>query len=398
MNTAARILLVDDNPAILEPTAGFLRSAGYEVMEASTGEDCLRLAREWRPDLILLDVVLSDLSGVEVCRRIKEDDQTAALFVVLLSHFQVSSDKQVAGLESGADGYIARPIQTRELIARVQAMLRIQRAEAALREANISLERRVAERTVELTRANAALQEEVAVRRQAEEALRCSAERLRALSLRLVEVQETERRFVARELHDEIGQVLTGLKLSLEIHALPQAPEGLRGVLGEALGLIADLTGRVRQISLNLRPQMLDDLGLLTALSWHLKRYTEQTNIRVHFKHSPLPERLPSLLETAVFRLTQEALTNVARHARVDEATVRLLVDEESVTIQIEDRGAGFDPQQALAAAASTGLSGMRERAELLGGEFTLESAPGNGTRLTVALPRLPLAALMQKD
>ena len=139
-------------------------------------------------------------------------------------------------------------------------------------------------------------------------------------------------------------------------------------------------------------------VDLFTALSWHLKRYTEQTNIRVHFKHSPLSERLPSLLETAVFRLTQEALTNVARHARVAEATVRLLVDEESVTIQIEDRGAGFDPQQALAAAASTGLSGMRERAELLGGEFTLESAPGNGTRLTVALPRLPLAALMQND
>jgi len=157
--------------------------------------------------------------------------------------------------------------------------------------------------------------------------------------------------------------------------------------LGEAVDLINTLIKHVRSLSLELRPPMLDDLGLLIALDWHFKRYTKQTNVQVNFRHTPVLQRLPTLLETTIYRIVQEALTNVARHARVEEATVRLWVDHERAGVQVEDRGAGFDAETALAAPASTGLSGMRERAELLGGEFTLESKLGSGTRLTVELP-----------
>ena len=250
-------------------------------------------------------------------------------------------------------------------LARVQAMLRIQQAESALRRAHDELERRVAERTNELSRANLAL---------------------RGLSQRLVDVQEAERRFVARELHDEIGQMVTGLKLLLETGLQPARPEE-RQSLEEAIRLINDLMDRVRRLSVNLRPQMLDDLGLLTALEWHFKRYFKQTGIRVQFKHTPLPERLNSQLETAVFRIVQEALTNVARHAGVKEATVRLWKNEERVGVQVEDHGAGFDPGPAVPRAPSTGVSGMKERTELLGGDFTLDSTPGQGTCITVELP-----------
>jgi signal transduction histidine kinase len=314
---------------------------------------------------VLLDVVLPDVNGVELCRRFKADAELNSLFIVLSSSSETSTGSQVTGLDAGADGYIARPIENRELLARVQALLRFSRAESALRRAHDELEHRVRERTTELAQANAAL---------------------RAMSLRLVEVQEQERRFLARELHDEAGQVLTGLKMAVD-QALLEAPELLRPRLNDAVSLIADLISRVRNLSLELRPQMLDDLGLLVALEWLFKRYTQQTGIRVDFRRTALAGRLPALLETALFRIAQEALTNVARHARTNEVTVRLWVDAERAGLQIEDAGEGMDVAAALAGRSSTGLAGMKERAELLGGEFALDSKPGHGTRLTVELP-----------
>lgn len=234
-----------------------------------------------------------------------------------------------------------------------------------MRQAQVELEGRVAERTAELAEANRAL---------------------RALSLRLVEVQEAERRTLARELHDEAGQMLTGLKLVVE-QALPVAGGVVRERLHEADDLIRQLIERMRSLSLELRPQILDDLGLLVALEWHFRRYTRQTNITVGFRHSPLPQRLPAVIETALFRITIEALTNIARHAGVSEVAVRLWADAERVRLQVEDKGKGFEVTAVWAARNSTGLSGMRERAELLGGEFTLESTAGKGTLLTVELP-----------
>ena len=376
MGTPAKLLVVDDNPVVLLGVSELLRSAGLEVLEARNGGQALQLAREHLPDLVLLDVVLPDINGVELCRRFKNEAELKSLFVVLLSSSEISTGSKVTGLDAGADGYIARPIENLELLARVQALLRIQKTEAALRQTHDELEHRVQERTTELAQANAAL---------------------RAMSLRLVEVQEQERRFLARELHDEAGQVLTGLKMVVD-QSLLDAPEPLRERLNQAVELINHLISRVRNLSLELRPQMLDDLGLIVALDWLFKRYTQQTNIRVNFQRTELASRLPPLLETAIFRIAQEALTNVARHARVSEVTVRLWVDRERVGLQVEDKGAGLDVEAALAARASTGLSGMKERAELLGGEFTLDSKPGRGARLTVELPLHAAAVSIQSN
>ena len=365
MSQPAKVLIVDDNPVVLFAMAHLLKSEGFIVVEAATGHQGLALARSEAPDLVLLDVMLPDINGVELCRQFKAGPDTSQLFVVLLSSIETSPDSQVMGLEAGADGYIARPIENRELVARVQALLRIKRAESGLRKAHDELEKRVAERTEELSRANAAL---------------------KALSQRLVDVQEAERRYVARELHDEIGQMVTGLKLVLETSLHPSDTAG-QAALDEAMALINDLMERVRRLSINLRPQMLDDLGLLIALDWLFKRYSKQTGIHVQFKHTPLPERLPARLETAIFRIVQEALTNAARHARVKDLSVRLWTNAEQAGLQVRDTGAGFDGAAALKRGTSSGLSGMKERAELLGGEFILESTPGEGTCLTVELP-----------
>jgi response regulator RpfG family c-di-GMP phosphodiesterase len=129
-----RVLVTDDDPEVLLLTATVLRRAGYEVLEASTGTECLEVVRSSRPDLVLLDVMLPDTSGIEVCRQIKADPESGRTFVILASGIQVSSDSQTEGLNIGADGYIVRPIPNKELVARVQSMERIKRAEDALLE------------------------------------------------------------------------------------------------------------------------------------------------------------------------------------------------------------------------------------------------------------------------
>jgi PAS domain S-box-containing protein len=218
------------------------------------------------------------------------------------------------------------------------------------------------------------------------EQVRAGRERHRALSRRMVELQEAERREVGRELHDEVGQLLTGLNLTLEMCARGPAEERAAG-LGQAQELVRELMAKVRKLSLHLRPAMLDDLGLLPTLLWHFERFTAQTRVKVNFAHSGLDRRFPPALETAAYRIVQESLTNVARHAHVDQVTVQLRADAENLSVKVEDRGAGFVPSVVLAAGATSGIAGMRERALLLGGQFTADSAPGAGTRLATLLP-----------
>jgi signal transduction histidine kinase len=241
-------------------------------------------------------------------------------------------------------------------------------------------------------------------------------ERLQAISVRLVQVQESERRRLARELHDEIGQALTGLKFSLEIGtgeldlgAGP--PDMLRTRLWQASQQVSELIAKTRELSLALRPAMLDDLGLLPALIWQIDRYQEQTGIRVQFQASDLEgRRFPAELETAAYRIVQEALTNVARHAQVRQAAVRIWVKAAArrgesqagsgdiktysstdpgckLIVSVEDHGAGFDLPAVLASRDGGGLAGMQERAALLGGRLTIEALPGTGTHLTAMLP-----------
>lgn len=223
-------------------------------------------------------------------------------------------------------------------------------------------------------------------RKRAEEALREYADRFKFLSRRLMEVQELERRNIALELHDEIGQVLTGLKLTLEMGArLP--PEEVGENLHQAGVLVNELMARARKLSLDLRPAMLDDLGLLPTLLWHIENYTARTQIRVYFRHGGIEgRRFAPEVETAAYRIVQEALTNVARHADVNEVNVQLWIQKQSICIEVEDQGKGFDVEAALMSSDNSGLTGMRERTTLLDGQLRLESQIGKGTHLSAQL------------
>lgn len=213
------------------------------------------------------------------------------------------------------------------------------------------------------------------------EEVREGRERLGILSLRLVALQEAERREIARELHDEIGQQLTGLQLILEMQEqrrshVDAAPEAKR--------IVEELMERVRELSMNLRPPMLDDLGLVPALLWHFERYTLQTGIQVEFHHAGI-QRLTQEVETGAFRIVQEALTNVARHGKARQVKVTLRSGPDRLQILVDDDGAGFDAERVLQSAPG-GIAGMRERARLLGGSLRIESSPGAGTQLRAEL------------
>ncbi len=333
---------LDDRDLIVRELRKAFPDSGFA--EVFRREDFVEAVLRRDFDVAITDYHLSWADGLWALRTIKGRSPEVPVVMVTGTG---SEEVAVAGIKAGLSDYVLKnhlrhlPVAVRE----------------ALEKARLQAERRASEA-----------------------ALIQTVERLRALSRRLVEVQEAERRHIARELHDEVGQALTGIKLTLEMGACRPA-QGAREMVGE-------LIEKVRNLSLDLRPSMLDDLGLLPALLWHFERYTAQTGVRVAFRHAGLEgRRFAPEVETGAYRIVQEALTNVARHAGVGEATVRLWADREALNVQVEDAGAGFDPEADLSAHATGGLSGMRERAALLGGRLRIDSAIGAGAHLTAELP-----------
>jgi signal transduction histidine kinase len=180
--------------------------------------------------------------------------------------------------------------------------------------------------------------------------------------------------------------MLTGLSLALSVsERLP--PMMLQTQLAEARLQVGALIAQVRRRSLALRPVLLDDMGLRAALEWHVARYTEQTGVQVDVQIQGVDQRFAPQIELTAYRIVQEALTNVARHSGACKASLHIWVVNDQLVILLEDMGQGFEVHTTLKTHASSGLAGMRERAVLLGGDLTIDSEPGMGTRLLADLP-----------
>ncbi|HXG18783.1 MAG TPA: CHASE3 domain-containing protein [Methylomirabilota bacterium] len=241
------------------------------------------------------------------------------------------------------------------------------RMEEELRQSRDALEQRVQERTKELAAAN---------------------EALHTLSRQLLEAQEQERRRIARELHDELGQGLTSVKFGLQM--LEDTPRMVQEQLPECIAMVDVMLQQVRNLSLNLRPSLLDDLGLIPALDWYVKRQGEQLGVVVRLNAPPLESRPHPVVETACFRVVQEAFTNIARHAQARHVWVDVRQDDGRLSIVVRDDGVGFDVLAARRRAAqggSLGVLGMEERIALVGGRLELRSAPGQGTEVDISVP-----------
>ncbi len=264
-----------------------------------------------------------------------------------------------------------------------------------LQQLNEQLEVRVLERTAELQLVNQSLQAEIGERRHAEEQLRDSNARLRQLSAHVQTAREEERTRVAREIHDELGQVLTAVKMDLTMLGKKlsneQKPFSRKQVLDDlrSMSKLLDETIRtVREIITELRPEMLEDLGLKAAMEWQAHEYQARTGIECKFTTDVQDINLDIERATAVFRIFQETLTNVARHANATHVHINLHDEPTQFVMTVQDNGRGIAPDE-MRKAKSFGILGMRERALLFGGTLDISSTPGQGTMVIVCVPRV---------
>jgi two-component system sensor histidine kinase UhpB len=206
----------------------------------------------------------------------------------------------------------------------------------------------------------------------------------------IVHAQEQERKRIARELHDETSQLLTSLLIGLKVLEESTPDETVRARVADIRALAHQTLRAVRNLSIDLRPSALDDLGLLPALRWYIKEYQQKCGIAVDFGASGLKERLPAEMETALYRIIQESLTNTAKHARATKVNITLAEEDGAIHANICDDGRGFDAQAVLRTPwqdRGLGLAGMTERASLLNGTVDIQSEPGSGTRIDVKIP-----------
>jgi signal transduction histidine kinase len=225
------------------------------------------------------------------------------------------------------------------------------------------------------------------------EQVRTGRRQLQLLSQQLLEVQEAERHHIARELHDEIGQALTALKVNLQSVKRLTDYSDLESPLDDSIGLVERTLQQVRTLSLDLRPSLLDDLGVVSALRWYVDRQAQRAGFEAKFIAELPDKRLPSDLETTCFRVVQEALTNIIRHAQAKHVWIELRDAENLLELVIRDDGVGFDVGAVAEHAAgdlSLGILGMQERVQLIGGQITIESDPNQGTEIQVYFPLFP--------
>jgi signal transduction histidine kinase len=233
---------------------------------------------------------------------------------------------------------------------------------------------------------------DISEHKRTEGALRDSAEQLTALSRRLVEVQEAERRQLSRELHDRVGQNLTALSINLDIlrTSLSDGGNGRHAArLSDSAALIESTADSIDDVMAELRPPMLDDYGLYPALNWHAKRFSERTGIEVDVLGSESAERPAPEIEITLFRIAQEALNNVAKHAHATRVRIDLAHADTRCVMTVTDNGIGIEgsPVGVVRPRGGIGMVTMRERTQAVGGRFNVRDAPGGGTQIAIEVP-----------
>ena len=371
------ILLADDSALDRHLFTQLLQRYGHTVHAVADGAQALAALDSLQPDLVLLDIRMPDMSGLELCAKLKADPATRDIPVIFISAASAVEDR-IQAFSSGGVDYIGKPIKSEEVQARVTTHL-------TLRALRRTLELRVQERTAELEVANRHLSEEITERRRMAQELLESGQQLRDLAAHGEAAMEQERKRIAREIHDEQGSLLTALKMDLTLlrRELGDAPPAIGQRLDTMQHLVEEAVRVMRQVASQLRPAVLN-LGILPALEWLTEEFRQRTGIACHLlAGDDIP--LDDSRATTLFRIVQESLTNVTRHAEASQVDIGLSLEAEHIRLEIADNGKGFDPSQV--GGNSFGLLGMGERLEALGGKLRIDSAPGRGTRLHITIP-----------
>jgi signal transduction histidine kinase len=351
---ALRILLLEDNAPHAELVEHFLRESGiqFNLKRVETRDTFIEQIEQHPPDMILSDYALPSFDGYAALALAKEKTPNIPFIFVTGT---MGEEVAIETLKSGATDYV---LKTR--LARLGPAV-----QRALRE---TADRRE--------------------RQRAEEKLRRSLDQLRALTSYLQYVREEERTRIAREVHDELGQALTGLKLDMSwlatkvARSAPPVQEKVKTMVDH----IDETIQTVRRIATELRPGILDSLGLVAALEWQANEFQTRSGIPCHVDSSVDDSQLDQQITTVFFRIYQEALTNIIRHAKATRVDVLLAEENGALVLSVKDNGRGISEEE-IANTRSIGLVGMRERAMLIGGEIQLRGAPGKGTTMTLRLP-----------
>ena len=338
----ARILVVDDellNRIVLSTN---LEEAGYIVETAEDGQQALGMLNTQPFDVVLLDLIMPRMDGYQVLAQMKSDDLLRRIPVIVISSMD-EMESAVRCIEMGATDYLTKPFNPVLLHARLNASL------ASLHE------------------------ERAAV--------------MREQFAKVTAAEEEERQRIARELHDGLGPALASLNIRLlTVHKLLERDEhSVAEEIQELANQVQASIRDIRRLIHDLRPVALDELGLVPALREYLARCEREHGLVIQFSTYE-GERLPASVETALFRIVQEAVNNVMRHAHAKHLSVILLRDVDYVSLNVADDGQGFDAQLPRPG-RHVGLWSMRERVEQLGGQFEVHSAPDQGTTVTTVVP-----------
>lgn len=362
----ARILIVEDDKLSAAYLRKMLQAAGYQVTAVASGELAVQAVAADPPEVVLMDIMLAgEMDGIAAAAQIRAQHDLPVLYLTAYL------DGDLLGRLKATEpfGYLLKPFHEQEVCMAIDLARSRHKLETSLKDASRQLA------------------QETAAHKQTAEALFAGREQLRHLAARLSAAEEAERQRIARELHDRVGQNLTALSLNLSIlqGQLPsEVTPRMRERLDDSQNLLEETTAVIRNMMAELRPSVLDDYGLLAALRWYAELFGRRTGLPVTVQGAEDALRLPIAKETALFRIAQEALTNVAKHAHAAQVTIALDKNATGANLTIMDNGCGFDP--AAPQSAAWGLIAMRERALAIGGSLDITSAPGRGTKIIVEI------------
>jgi signal transduction histidine kinase len=399
-----RILLVverEDDQQVVRRTLTASSLAFAPSVCAHTEEIPAALASsDGKFDIVLIYRDPPGLRGLEAVLQTRTQQDMPAL--VMLTGTD-SENLAAKTLKAGFDDYIVKapgrdylrqlPLQLHNVHKRHLNRRTRQIDKARLEKIRDDLKEMVDLRTRELTRLVEALEREIDERKQTEQALRISEKTLRVLSRKIVDTQESERRAIAKELHDSIGASLAAIKFAIEekLHTMDGPPPAGTVNLETVVKHIRDTIKEVRRISSSLRPSMLDELGLLATVRWFCRSSREMyLDTRIETIFNLQEDDIPEPSKIVVYRILQEALNNALKHSKADRVQVRLEKMGEGIRMCVSDNGCGFDPQDRTTTSdpmSGHGLRGMYDRTEVVGGCLVIDSAPGQGTRVCMEMP-----------
>jgi len=363
------ILLVDDiadNIILLEHQ---LQHLDINIIKATSGAETLKKIEKVDLFLALIDVKMPGMDGIELAGFLQKNSGNGLLPIIFITAY-VGDDILDKCYEVGAVDFISKPFKRNVLVSKVRIFLDLYNQKQEL----LENQRKLEISAIELERFN--------------QSLDASRRELSELTAHLEEVREDERKRIALDLHDDLGQKLTALSLDIAwmVRNLSPAPGDVASKLDSMKSLLDETIKTVRKLSFDLRPSTLDDLGLISTLNWHFNEYEKNTNIRVVKSLVPEETEFDPQLSVLIFRILQEALTNVARHSNASEVNVRLSMSDKKIYLDITDNGIGIDSSRS-SNSHSFGICGIKERVRAWGGSMKIVGEPGVGTRLSFQLP-----------